>query len=144
MPTFTRETMEELLRESGFRQGVAHDDPEKDATHVWVDPQGDRFVRFAPKGQDDRGEVIYGDVQQEEPGIGLSYKKAVAVMKGLLSAKEAHERPEGIFDPMLGHALGTSPALGSEESREKKLLQGTTEDDGERTDTIPSDKPTED
>jgi hypothetical protein len=111
--SITREEIEKILEENNFERGAAHEDPEKDATHVWVDRAGQRFVRFADKPEDEEGALIYGDASQGEAGVALRYDKAVLVLSGALTAKKAHKLgmqvPEGIFQKALGE--GSAPAL---------------------------------
>jgi len=109
----TREEIEKVLEENNFQRGAASDDPEKDATHIWVDRAGQRFVRFTDKPDGDDGSLIYGDANQGEAGVALRYDKAVLVLSGALSAKKAQklgmQLPEGIFQKALGE--GSAPAL---------------------------------
>lgn len=112
--TITREEIEKVLEENNFKRGVPSDDPEKDATHIWVDRAGQRFVRFADKPEDEEGTLVYGDANHGEAGVVLRYDKAVLVLSGALSAKKAEklgmQLPEGIFQKALGE--GSAPALG--------------------------------
>lgn len=129
----TREEIEKVLEENNFQRGAASDDPEKDATHIWVDRAGQRFVRFADKPESEEGTLIYGDATQGEAGVALRYDKAVLVLSGALSAKKAQklgmQLPEGIFQKALGDGSAPpltipkgDPLLGEEKSKRKKAL----------------------
>lgn len=104
----TRADVEAILAENNFVRGAPNDDPEKDATHVWVDDAGQRFVRFADKPEDEEGSLVYGDAGRGEAGVVLRYDKAVRVLAGQLSPKKAErfglQVPQGIFEKALGPA----------------------------------------
>jgi len=96
--TPTRAEVEALLRDNGFSPGASHDDPGKDARHVWT--RGGQFVMLSLAEGPDANTVVFGDADEAEPGASLSYEELCSVLAGEMTTAAAVKerfRRTGVF-----------------------------------------------